>query len=681
MLDFRLKSHPILSIKEKDSLSFFFSGEKISAKAGETISSALFAAGIRIFGEKKGRPQGIFCANGQCSQCSVIADGKVVKACMTLVKEGMDVRPFLKPESLPDSVSPLEFKDPIYLSTKVLVIGAGPAGLSCAVELAEAGVETLLIDDKPEAGGKLLMQTHPFFGSKEECYAGVRGFEIASKLYEKISSYDEIKYMPSVSAIGMFSDFTVGAVSDSGYILIKPECVVVATGAREKAFSFPGWHLPGVYGAGAFQTILNRDLVKPAEKLFIIGAGNVGLIAAFHAMQAGIKVCGICELGADAGGYQVHALKLKRLGVPFYFSHTVQAALGDAKGVKSVVIAEIKDGKADLSSSKKIDADAVLLSVGFQSVNELFLEGKKLNFNIYSCGDAAEIAEAGAAMFSGKLTARKVLRSFGQKVEIPEDWLEKFNVMKSRPGKIYDFQPTEYGELYPIIRCVQEIPCNPCAYACPNGSIKLNSDKITGIPVFSGKCSGCGQCLRVCPALSITLFDGRDPENPKAILPYELNLSLINVGKKVELTDIEGKALGDGIIQDISFSNRYKRALVTVASSEFICKNAAGFIVEELVSKDFSLDSDLPEDDEIVCRCESVTAGQIKTMIRNGASSLHELKALLRCAMGPCAGKTCASLIERICRSEGLEIEGRSLRPLEFETSFRVLSGAYEVKK
>ena len=50
--------------------------------------------------------------------------------------------------------------------------------------------------------------------------------------------------------------------------------------------------------AGAFQTLLNRDLVVPCEKLFVLGGGNVGLIAAYHALQADIDVVGLAEAKA-----------------------------------------------------------------------------------------------------------------------------------------------------------------------------------------------------------------------------------------------------------------------------------------------------------------------------------------------------------------------------------------------
>ena len=84
MRDYRVATHPILPIPERETIEFTWKGQKLQAQAGETIATALFANGIRIFGyhPKDGSPQGIFCANGQCAQCTVIADGLPLKSCM-----------------------------------------------------------------------------------------------------------------------------------------------------------------------------------------------------------------------------------------------------------------------------------------------------------------------------------------------------------------------------------------------------------------------------------------------------------------------------------------------------------------------------------------------------------------------------------------------------------------------
>ena len=83
----------MLEPEEKKRLRFTFEGRELEALEDEVISSALFASGVKIFSyhKKDGSPQGIFCANGQCAQCTVIADGLPVKACVAKVKEGMKV--------------------------------------------------------------------------------------------------------------------------------------------------------------------------------------------------------------------------------------------------------------------------------------------------------------------------------------------------------------------------------------------------------------------------------------------------------------------------------------------------------------------------------------------------------------------------------------------------------------
>jgi sarcosine oxidase subunit alpha len=73
----RISTHPILAIPDRQAIPFTWLGQRLFALEGETIAAALFANGIRSFGHhpKDGSPQGIFCANGQCAQCTVIADG------------------------------------------------------------------------------------------------------------------------------------------------------------------------------------------------------------------------------------------------------------------------------------------------------------------------------------------------------------------------------------------------------------------------------------------------------------------------------------------------------------------------------------------------------------------------------------------------------------------------------
>ena len=356
--DYRISDHPILGRRDWETSVFYWQGCELPCSSGETIAAALFANGVRIFGHhhKDGVAQGIFCANGQCAQCTVLADGLPVKACVELVKPNMRIEPAGGLVALPEA-PPFQSGKPVQeIKVECLIIGGGPAGLSASAELGKLGADVLIVDDKHRLGGKLVLQTHRFFGSINACYAGTRGIDIATRLETDVASYSSVKVWLNSVALAVFSDGKVGILRDGRqYVLISPQVILVATGAREKSLVFKGNTLPGVYGAGAFQTLVNRDMIRCADRLFIVGGGNVGLIAGYHALQAGIEVVGLVEALSECGGYRVHRDKLARFGVPIYTSHTVLSANGESE-VESVTIAAIDEswqpiaGRMDLCS-------------------------------------------------------------------------------------------------------------------------------------------------------------------------------------------------------------------------------------------------------------------------------------------------------------------------------------------
>lgn len=150
----RIESHPILPRPEQRTVEFTFNGNSLLARPGEIISSALYANGIHIFGHhpKDGAPQGIFCANGTCSQCLVIADGLPIKACMVPVRQDMQIFSLDEYPRLPEVQGEIPYKEIERTDVEALIVGGGPAGLSAAAELGRLGVETLVIDDKHSLG-------------------------------------------------------------------------------------------------------------------------------------------------------------------------------------------------------------------------------------------------------------------------------------------------------------------------------------------------------------------------------------------------------------------------------------------------------------------------------------------------------------------------------------------------
>ncbi len=686
----RIQKHPILPIPERRDIPFTFDGRKLTAKEGEVISSALFAHGIHVFGHHRqdGAPQGIYCANGQCSQCMVIADGFPVKACMTVVHPEIRVESCGGDPRIPaDDLLP-KMARVSTIRTPCLIIGGGPAGISAAIELAKFEVSSILVDDKYTLGGKLSLQTHTFFGSRSDCYAGTRGIDIAGLLEEEMKRYDDglVDVWQNSPAVGVFCDGKIGIVKQGKYVLVKPESLLVAAGAREKTLAFPGCDLPGVYGAGAFQTLVNRDLVRPTERLFICGGGNVGLIGGYHALQAGIDVVGLVEALPECTGYKVHLDKLKRLGVPVYTSHTILRAEGNGC-VETVTISRIDGAFRPLPHTEKtFEVDTLLIAVGLSPVNEIYEQTKAYGMKVFAAGDAEEIAEASAAMFSGRIQGRKIARELGRSCIVPKEWKEVLGTLRGKPGPQKEWEFRELpGKTYPLIRCTQEIPCNPCTEACPKGSIKIKEGTLTGLPSFEGNiCLGCSQCVLACPGLAIVLVDeSYDPKGKWVLLtiPSELADESIGVGDEVQTVGFEGEDVGTARV--IAFRNaasqdRRRLMLLEVPFEDRL--QVAGIRVREAIEGKMGHASE-EEEDTVICRCERVRKSQIVRLIRVGYRDMNQIKAALRTGMGACGGKTCTELILRLFREEGVDLKDVTLpvhRPPEMEVPLGVFAGLRE---
>ena len=688
----RIRKHPILEIPKRKVVTFTWNGRKLTGYSREMISSALLANGIHIFGHhhKDNSPQGIFCANGQCSQCMVISNGLPVKSCMTPLREKMVVQSVEGLPALPRDDTIPHTSQLLTKEVQVLIIGGGPAGLSAAIELGILGINTLIVDDKDHLGGKLVLQTHKFFGSVEDSYAGTRGFEIGKILEEEASKQESVDIWLNTTAVAVYSDKVVGVVKKNNqYCKIIPQKLLVATGAREKMLSFPGNTLPGVYGAGAFQTLVNRDLVKSSEKVLIVGGGNVGLIAGYHAIQAGIEVVALVEALPRVGGYKVHADKLKRLGVPIYTSHTVVSVNGSDK-VETVTIAGLDD-KWDVivGTQRTFVVDTVLIAVGLAEVNEFYHKAQQWGMDVFCAGDAHEIGEASAAMFAGKIEGIKIANSLGIDVgEVPKEWDEKAAILKSKPGGEYHRTPPAKDDgVFPIFHCYQEVPCNPCTSVCPVAAIKTENDAITGLPymIDLDVCTGCASCVAVCPGLSVAMVDFReDPNKPLVTLPYEVWRERVDVGQKIPITDSDGAILGYYPVEKVRSRRKYPGTLlVQVTVDKAVAKAAVGIWVQEKQIEPSKIyQKQLPPDDAIVCRCERITAGEIKDAIKDGVRDMNQLKALTRAGMGSCGSKTCRPMIWRIFKEEGIElvsVTDRVDRPLFVEVPIGVLAGTHEV--
>lgn len=337
--------------------------------------------------------------------------------------------------------------------TDVLVIGGGAAGLSAAAEAAAAGAKVAVIESDLQLGGQLIKQTHKFFGSKDE-YAGTRGYKIADILLSEIDMHkDSVEIFTNTTITGYYPEdelFTAMRGEES-YFRIKPKKAIIATGAQERLIPFPNNDLPGVYGAGAVQTLMNVYGVLPGQRVLMVGAGNIGLIVSYQLMQAGVKIAAVVEATPRIGGYWVHAAKIRRLGVPILLRHSIKEALGD-RVVNGAVIQELGDNFCPTGKEDMIDCDIICLAVGLTPTTELLSQAgcsmkyipqlcgfvaerdrtmRTSNPNFWSAGDASGIEEASAAMVEGRIAGLCASKSLGLPAK-----MERFDEFWRRLGHL-----------------------------------------------------------------------------------------------------------------------------------------------------------------------------------------------------------------------------------------------------
>ncbi|UCG43684.1 MAG: FAD-dependent oxidoreductase [candidate division WOR-3 bacterium] len=326
---------------------------------------------------------------------------------------------------------------------QLVVVGGGPAGLSAAAVAAGLGAEVMLVDDNETLGGQLIKQTHKFFGDKGH-YCGVRGVDIATILSERAGEHS-VTVLSATSVVGLYPGKVLGLANGDSFRKLGFESLVIATGAAENSIPFPGNDLPGVYGAGAVQTLMNVYGVRPGRRVLMVGSGNIGVIVSYQLLQAGIDVAAVVEALPAVGGYHVHAAKLVRLGVPILTSHTVKAALG-AESVTGAVICRV-DGRFRpvAGTDRRLKVDTICVAVGLTPLAELLWQAGCRMFHvpelgghvawhdeymetsqpgIFVAGDVSGIEEASTAMLEGRVAGARAWERLNRRTRESRDIID-----------------------------------------------------------------------------------------------------------------------------------------------------------------------------------------------------------------------------------------------------------------
>lgn len=368
-----------------DFVQISFEGEPILARAGESVAAALTAHGIRgLRTTRSHADRGLFCGMGVCQDCLVAIDGAPNRrACMTSVAADMVIRRQRHGHSSSGAVDPLPpatIDDMPVLRPELLIIGAGPGGLSAAIAARQAGVDVLVVDERRRPGGQyfkpVAVQGDGVLPPDAQHREGLALVSQALAAGVVIRS--------GVTVWGAFTSLEFVASADgTGALRILPKAAIIATGAFERAWPVPGWQLPGVMTTGAAQTLWRTARRLPGQRVLIAGNGPLNLQLAAELSGGGAEVVAVVEAAPPATrnlsavaamaaaspalvaqGLRYHRQRLRR-GVPMLHDQVVSAITQTPTGLQ-VTIKATGGGAA-----RVYETDVLCLGYGFDPSNEL----------------------------------------------------------------------------------------------------------------------------------------------------------------------------------------------------------------------------------------------------------------------------------------------------------------------
>ncbi|NHC38066.1 2Fe-2S iron-sulfur cluster-binding protein [Scytonema millei] len=436
-------------IDRSQRIDFTFEGNRFWGYAGDTIASALWAAGQRVLGRsfKYHRPRGILSLashdinalmqNGQ--QLNVRADITPLEAGMSLYAVNTNGGVMGDCHSILDFFSPLlpvgfyykafhhkrlfpfwertirnlsglgkvDVATPHIRTAKqydfcdVLVIGAGVAGLSAALAAADAGANVAIVDENARAGGSgaWMMQTN--------------------ELVEAVKNCDRIRLYTETVAAAYYADNWIPLVDRERLTKMRAKTVIMANGAYEQPAVFRNNDSPGVMLASAAQRLIYRYAVKPMQRAVVLTANSDGYQAALDLAKHGIEVKAIADLRPT---YTTNPTTqaLQALGIPIFTSHCIYAAKTNpaSDGVSGAVICPLDaNGKPQTEFKQAIACDGIMMSVGWAgAANLLYQAGTKMRFDdslqqfvpdrlpagVFACGRVNGVYEFDRKLLDGR---------------------------------------------------------------------------------------------------------------------------------------------------------------------------------------------------------------------------------------------------------------------------------------
>jgi NADPH-dependent 2,4-dienoyl-CoA reductase/sulfur reductase-like enzyme len=263
---------------------------------------------------------------------------------------------------------------------RLVIVGAGPAGLAAAIAAAEAGLDPLVIDENPRVGGQIYLQPPPGLvaASAPKGAAARHGVDLFRRLQDL---RDRITLLCETTVWAVFSPRRLALRGREGAQTIDADQVILAPGAYEYVPPFPGWTLPGVMTPGGAQLLAKTMGIRPGKRVVVAGTGPFLLVVAEQLHRTGVEVVAVVE--ATTRRAAVAALPrllaqpgllweglgylsgLRRAGIPLLRGHVVVEARGKEE-VEEVVVAPCDgDWTPDRSRARTLLADTLCVGYGF----------------------------------------------------------------------------------------------------------------------------------------------------------------------------------------------------------------------------------------------------------------------------------------------------------------------------
>jgi sarcosine oxidase, subunit alpha len=469
----RLHELPTLRIDTKETRSLKYKGKSFTGYAGDTVATALFANGTRIFGRslKYHRPRGLYSLDGESSNTCMEVDGVPnVRTENTLLKDGMQVKAqnvkgsadfdwmafmdkldwmmpagfYYKTMHKPAAVWPHAMKairkaagvgtispdykvkgryDEMFLTTDVCVIGGGAAGMTAALTAAESGVRVVLLESRPNLGGYWDYRASPYNENKLL-------FTRSRELAEKVMNVPNIRVFKHTAMVGAYNNnlitaFQVGKARDAfteRYIEIRSQSVVVATGCIERPLIFENNERPGVMQVACAHRLARIYGLLPGQNAVFSVGHDLGLEAALDLFDLGLQIRCVADIREDGQDERlVEALTQRKVPV---LKGWVAAKAHGCKQVSKVTLATL-----DGTIKRHIPCDLLVASAGHTPVNgPLILAQAKMVYDnhtgyflprnlpekMFSAGRMTGCNQPQAIEASGRLAGLNALAALGE---------------------------------------------------------------------------------------------------------------------------------------------------------------------------------------------------------------------------------------------------------------------------